>query len=631
MRKLPLAVALGLGLLALAWGLVWLQGIFLEERDEALAEVAARRRALEQFALVELEQRLKSRLDEARPTIDGAREDALLPAGTFLLYDRGTLVLPRASRPRPGLDTPVTERYRRLATAAPRPARDGDPATSTEDDPYDQRTRILDDLRVALDDGDRSATERAVRDLLGHRAAFVLPADRDLPTLLVALDRLSRRARPQRSLMVGLLRDGLRGQTSRLDGAQRRLLERVDRFSAPDLRFLADRTIALCEANGVIYRDFAARVDEALARGRGTPTQDVPVLPTPAPDAPTLLDEMRWYVAPSRDDRVYGLQIRLSPLLEEITGAMRTRVLLGPDDAVELGAGRGPTTVSSLPLAIASPTWAAATEAAEARYRLKALLEGVIAVLVFGVAGLGLVIYRRRNRFLALKAEFVSAVSHELRTPLASIRLMAETLERRTKDVPRARDYPARIIRDVDGLTFLVENILSFNRLEGGRWVPRPQSVRLVELVDKLRQERDSWARRPAELEADVAETTLYADPDLLQLVLTNLARNGCQYNDREPARITIAAERPTQGGTLITVRDNGTGIPDGQTERIFDDFHRAGEQTTRGSGLGLAICRKIVDAHGGDIRVRETSEAGTTFALFFPPAPGPVGRQAGS
>ncbi len=611
--RVSLFAALGLGLLVLAWGLVWLQGIFLEERDEALAEVAARRRALEQFALIELEQRLRAQLDETKPTIDAAREDPLLPAGQFMLYDRGELVLPRQSHPLSGSGAPVSAVYLRLQQ---------DPASQwdgqvDDDEPWNVRVQLLVELKQALEAGDREAIEGSFRDLLAHRAAFVMATERDLPTMLVGLEMLQRQARPRRELMAGLLRDGLTGQTSRLDGAQRQLLKRVDRFTSKDLRYLADRIIALCEAHSVLYSDFSARIDEALER-KGDPPA-VPPLPDPTPREPMLLDHGRWYVIPARDDRVYGIEVRVGSLLEEITAAMRERALLGPEDEVKGRSTARAAAVSSVGLEIASPTWAAATDAAESRYRLKAMVEGIIALLVFGVMGLGIIIYRRRHRFLELKSEFVSAVSHELRTPLASIRLMAETLERRTKDVPRARDYPTRIIRDVDGLSFLVENILSFNRLERGRWVPKPETVALSELVEKLGRDKDSWARRPAALAIGDVDTTIFADPDLLQLVLTNLARNGCQYNERDPAEISVTTE-PCSPGVFILVKDNGTGIPEGQSERIFDDFYRAGSaQKTRGSGLGLSICRKIMEAHDGHVRVRETGPDGTTFELYFP------------
>jgi len=94
-------------------------------------------------------------------------------------------------------------------------------------------------------------------------------------------------------------------------------------------------------------------------------------------------------------------------------------------------------------------------------------------------------------------------VSHDLRTPLASIRLQAETLMRRLRGNPEARDYPERIVRDVDGLSFLVENILSFNRLEHGGWQPRRADVSLRELVGGLRADLERQMPRKVSVAID--------------------------------------------------------------------------------------------------------------------------------
>jgi signal transduction histidine kinase len=611
LRKISLAAILGLGCVALAWWLFYLHGIFVDERDGALAEIAGRRRALEQFAHKELEQRLRDKLAEARPTIDAAHADPLIPAQEVLLREKGKQLLPRLDRARPGNDTPAADLFRRLETDSARvleQALEDDPES-----PWTERLVLYRDLEQALAAHDRPAIERTMRGILAHRASYVISTVRDLGYTSAALALLMQRAQPERSLVEALLRTGVSGSVTRIEGMQRALLKNRPRFTTGDLVFLRDRIVSLCEPYNVLYDDFVARVNEGPGREIIVPA-DL--------NGPTLLEGGAWYVEPAGNQRVYGIALRLPAVLDEITSAMRERAMIGPDDEV-----RGPPTVptaaiSEVALDIESASWAPALASVEERYRLKAFLEFVIAVLVFGVMGLGAMIYRRRHRFLELKSYFVSAVSHELRTPLASIRLMAETLERRTKDLPRARDYPARIIKDVDGLSFLVENILSFNRLSRGRWTPKLERVRLGNIVDKLDAERDHWARKPAELErAPLQDVALVADPDLVQLLLTNLARNACQYNDKDTATVRIDAER-RDASWIVTVADNGIGIPEGEAEKIFDDFYRSGAGKSsgeRGSGLGLAICRKIMEAHGGTIRVEKTSAAGTTFELVFP------------
>ena len=225
----------------------------------------------------------------------------------------------------------------------------------------------------------------------------------------------------------------------------------------------------------------------------------------------------------------------------------------------------------------------------------------------------------RKQKFVELKSGFVSAVSHELRTPLASIRLMAETLERRTKNVPGTRDYPTRIVREIDDLSFLVENLLSFNRLDKGRWKPRRQDVAMDDVVDTLEEDLRAVGARPVELQTSgLSGVTVHADPELLRLLLRNLGKNACLYNERDPVRLSLRAR--TEGARwILEVTDNGVGIPAAEWGRIFGDFYRAPGTRARGSGLGLAICRHIMEAHDGSIEIAQSSPEGTTFALAFP------------
>jgi two-component system, OmpR family, sensor histidine kinase SenX3 len=613
-RRLPLVVSLLIGSAVLLWGLGQLQGIFIEERDDALNAIAARRRALEQFAHKELEQRLAARLSSARRGIDAAAADPLVAASDVWLVDRGEQVLPRTARSKSGTGTPARMLYETLvgptSGAHFQRVEEQDP-----DGPWTERLRLFEELKAALSAGDRAQTEVLVRTILSQRAAYVISTTRDIPFTTAMLAVLQRGARPTRSLMESLLRDGLQGRVSRLEGLQRVLLRKRDRFNTPEVAFLRDRIVELCEPQNVLYADFTARVNE--------PPGQLLALPDSLTE-PMLLYDGQWYVEPARNLRVYGVQVAIPAVLDEITSTMRERSLLGASDEVRGMPGAATVSLSALAVTIDSPQWQPTIDAVHSRYRLKAALEIAIALLVFGVMGLGAWIYRRRHRFLELKSGFVSAVSHELRTPLASIRLMTETLERRTKDNPRVKDYPARIIRDVDSLSLLVENILSFDRLSKGRWTPKPEPLTLRGIVDRLELEKDLWARRPAELSAaNVDDVELVVDPDLTQLLFTNLARNATQYCERSPASIHIESARGgRQEGVVIRIRDNGIGMPQSERDTVFDDFYRAGfskKMGERGSGLGLSICRKIMEAHGGSIRVAATSEEGTTFELTFP------------
>ncbi len=184
-------------------------------------------------------------------------------------------------------------------------------------------------------------------------------------------------------------------------------------------------------------------------------------------------------------------------------------------------------------------------------------------------------------------------------------------------------------MREVDGLSFLVENILSFHRLDKGRWQIRPADVPGEELAGYLDCELGLLARKPVDLRCDgLRELTLRGDPELLKLLFLNLARNACQYHDRDRVVVTIerSAAARSGGGCVLHVRDNGRGLREDEKERVFTEFYRGNTAGTGGgTGLGLAICRRIMKLHGGHIRVAATSSGGTTFELTFPQ---PGGRQ---
>jgi signal transduction histidine kinase len=195
------------------------------------------------------------------------------------------------------------------------------------------------------------------------------------------------------------------------------------------------------------------------------------------------------------------------------------------------------------------------------------------------------------------------------------MRVMAETLEHRLEGHPLAKDYPARLVDEVDGLHALVENILSFNRLDKGRWQPRLSAFVPAALRPALEEDARSWPT-PVQLSFDGFELPVQADAELLKLCLLNLLRNACRYNARERVEVAFSFD-----GRVLRVRDNGVGIPERDRERVFEDFVRLepnGAPRRAGTGLGLALCRRVMSMHGGSIRVETSSPEGTTFALRF-------------
>ncbi|MCB9525777.1 MAG: HAMP domain-containing histidine kinase, partial [Myxococcales bacterium] len=511
--------------------------------------------------------------------------------------------LPRRWTHKPGEDTPAAKLMKALAP-------DG-PELATDDPVWGKRLTLRAAFFKALRDGDPAAQSGAFRALLNHRLTYTLPADHDLPAFLALLDAFVAQGKPDRGTLRKLLADGLDdGHGNRLAGLQRHLLLRRAAFTRADFA-------ALAAAVSRLSAEARAPVDRFEREAELGPAAVVAV---PAALEALTLTPTGWVIDRDGPNAVRGVRVEPDALTAELSGEMRRRGLLGDADEVVLALAT-PAAVAALPAQVDSPDWAAASARADRALALKLGLLVLSGLLVLALLALALTAHRRRQRLLDLKDGFIRTVSHELRTPLASIRAMAETLERRLKDEPRARDYPTRIVRDVEGLGFLVENILSFNRLDHDRWVLRPEPVALGEVLAWAQDEVSRHAPRPVAWSVTGPAVTLSADPALLQLVCLNLGRNACHYNDRDPITLAWAVVRGPTGGITLTVTDNGRGIASEALPHVFTAFYRAAQpKGTRGSGLGLALCRQVMALHGGRIEVARTSPQGTTFALHFPP-----------
>ena len=233
------------------------------------------------------------------------------------------------------------------------------------------------------------------------------------------------------------------------------------------------------------------------------------------------------------------------------------------------------------------------------------------AILVLRPAG-------ARRHQAATGIEIVSTVSHELRSPLTSVKGYTSLLLNRWD---RLRDDQKKMMleqvnHDADRVTRLITELLDISRLESGRLVLRRQMVDLATLtsgvVEKVHMEYP-------DLEATVEFPTLpevYADPDKIVQVLTNLVENACKYGSPKGLRVDAevgAAE------VAIAVHDRGEGIPETDVSKIFTKFFRRAETRPTGSGLGLWISRGLVEAHGGKLTATSIPGEGSTFRFTLP------------
>lgn len=221
------------------------------------------------------------------------------------------------------------------------------------------------------------------------------------------------------------------------------------------------------------------------------------------------------------------------------------------------------------------------------------------------------------------KTSFVAAVSHELRTPLALIDGYTQSLLHLDLDAPTARRHLERIAGAAQRLASLIDDIIDVSQVESDALVLRRTPLALDGLLRAYVAERAELPDVPA-----VALTlprwlpAVDADATRIRQVIGNLVQNAEKHAGRA-ATIEIRARRLDDGTVVVTVADNGRGIAPEDRDRAFERFYRGQrvrESHVPGSGLGLYLCRRIVEAHGGWIRLDATTR-GTSISFGLPVA----------
>lgn len=222
-----------------------------------------------------------------------------------------------------------------------------------------------------------------------------------------------------------------------------------------------------------------------------------------------------------------------------------------------------------------------------------------------------------------LRANLLRAISHDLRTPLTSISGNASNLlsNGESFDPEMKRQVYTDIYDDAMWLINLVENLLSVTRLEEGRMNLNMNT----ELMDEVINEAISHLGRKAEEHSIVVhenEDLLLAKMDgrLMVQVLINIIDNAIKYTPKGSEIVISTKKQDNQ--ILVEIADNGPGIPDEMKPRIFDMFYNGTKKVAdsrRSLGLGLSLCKSIVNAHGGEIFVKDNKPVGTVFSFTLP------------
>ncbi|HEY1966222.1 MAG TPA: ATP-binding protein [Acidobacteriaceae bacterium] len=268
----------------------------------------------------------------------------------------------------------------------------------------------------------------------------------------------------------------------------------------------------------------------------------------------------------------------------------------------------------------------------------------IIGIPFFGLLIAGLILNTvflvREVRRNEQQDSFLNAVTHELKTPITSIRLYLDTMRRRDVSREQQQEFLAVMSEDTDRLMATVEQVLKAGEL-GQR--ARSQ-VRVRVDMDQLVEEAVATARLRYHLDADAillerrelnagSSFAVAGNPEELRTAVLNVIDNAVKYSP-DGAHLTIVLSVESDAWVMVSIADQGLGIPQPQLKRIFRRFYRVPNRSilrVKGTGLGLFLVRSIARQHGGDAFAESAGEGrGSTFHLQLPRILTPGGTVGG-
>ena len=221
-----------------------------------------------------------------------------------------------------------------------------------------------------------------------------------------------------------------------------------------------------------------------------------------------------------------------------------------------------------------------------------------------------------------MRRELIGNLSHEFRTPLAGIKAMVETLQGGAiNDQTATSDFLDRIETEVDRLVQLVAELTELSRIETGKGELKLEQVNINLLIEEVIAQLMPQAERQnlsfnKKLTSDLP--VIQADKERIRHVIVNLIHNAIKFNRNGGSIIT--ATEIFKDSVLVEISDTGIGITGKDLPRIFERFYKTDKSRAgQGSGMGLAIAKHIVEAHGGEIKVRSEEGKGSTFNFNLP------------
>ncbi|GAA4827498.1 HAMP domain-containing sensor histidine kinase [Paenibacillus vulneris] len=218
-----------------------------------------------------------------------------------------------------------------------------------------------------------------------------------------------------------------------------------------------------------------------------------------------------------------------------------------------------------------------------------------------------------------LRTDFVNNFSHEFKTPIVSLRGFAKLLKRQNLSTEEREEYLDIIISESERLAELATNVLNLSKIENHTILTEKELFNVTEQIRHAVVLMDQkWAEKNINYQFDSTEVMIHANEELLSQVWINLLDNAVKFSPQD-SEIHIQIF-DTAGQVFVLICDKGPGIPLEKQKYVFDKFYQGDEShSTSGFGLGLSISQKVVNLHGGTIRVAKSDASGTVFEVALP------------
>ncbi len=245
----------------------------------------------------------------------------------------------------------------------------------------------------------------------------------------------------------------------------------------------------------------------------------------------------------------------------------------------------------------------------------------LVVLLIMASGAIAAQVISRQIKLNRLKNDFIATVTHELKTPLASMRVLVDTLlEGNYNDQQQAKEYLQLISKENLRLSRLIDNFLSFSRMERNKQafdIVPTNPVEIAKAAAEAVQTKFNHKSCKFTVTIDDDLLSIMADKDAIVTVLVNLLDNAYKYSyDNKQIELKVFAQ---ESEVCFSVRDNGIGMTNRQVKKVFDRFYQADSSLSRqaeGTGLGLSIVKFIIDAHKGQVEAESKLSKGSTFTV---------------